>query len=344
VQAMLLGAMDELRLGDPWDFATDVGPVIDERAWTKITDHVGRAESEGRVLKRLPASAGGWFVGPAVLRVNGVQDLEEEIFGPVLHLATFEADELGEVVRAVNASGYGLTFGLHTRIDDRVQAIVDGLKVGNIYVNRNQIGAIVGSQPFGGEGLSGTGPKAGGPHYVSRFKRAEPGESEGEAGDCRPIGGEEVEKALARLPSPPGDELRSIELPGPTGESNRLFLHPRGPILCLGPGAEAAMAQALAARRAGCPALAVAPGVEDGLDGALDLAALSTIKGIAGVALFADDETARRARKALAARQGPILPLIVDVEVEAQCRLERHLCIDTTAAGGNASLLSKAAG
>ena len=341
VKTMLFGAMNELSLGDPWDPATDIGPVIDEPARARILQHIEAARNEGRLLKQLATPEGGSFVAPAVLAVEGIGDLKEEIFGPVLHLATFEADEIDQVVRAINEMGYGLTFGLHTRIDDRVQAIVDDLKIGNIYVNRNQIGAIVGSQPFGGEGLSGTGPKAGGPHYVERFKDRVSGN--GASIDGRRIGADEVRKALVALPSTPMEETESLELPGPTGESNRLSLHPKGPILCLGPGKEAALAQAEAARAVGCPALAVAAGVDDGLDGAIDPADLDAIPGIAGVVFWGDPEVARVARLALSARSGPIVPLITEVEIAGRCQVERHLCIDTTAAGGNASLLSEVA-
>ncbi len=123
------------------------------------------------LLKLLPAPAQGTYVAPAVVKVNGIADMEREIFGPILHVASFKARDIDRVVDDINARGYGLTFGLHTRIDDRVQQIVERIRAGNTYVNRNQIGAIVGSQPFGGEGLSGTGPKAGGPHYVERFRR-----------------------------------------------------------------------------------------------------------------------------------------------------------------------------
>ncbi|MGI9509976.1 MAG: bifunctional proline dehydrogenase/L-glutamate gamma-semialdehyde dehydrogenase PutA [Geminicoccaceae bacterium] len=341
VKTMLFGAMDELRLGDPFDPSTDIGPVIDLAARTRISDHIEKARTKGQVLKQLAAPTTGTFVGPAVIQVDGIQDLEEEIFGPVLHIATFEADEIDKVVQAINGSGYGLTFGLHTRIDDRVQAIVDDLKVGNIYVNRNQIGAIVGSQPFGGEGLSGTGPKAGGPYYVARFKRAEMGN--GVSIDGREVEATEVTEVLAALPPTPMEEIDSIELPGPTGESNRLSLHPRGPLLCLGPGKEAAQAQAEAAKAAGCPALALAPDVEQGLDGALSLDGLETIPGIAGVVFWGDLETSRVVRRALSARSGPIIPLITEADITERCQIERHLCIDTTAAGGNASLLSTVA-
>ena len=155
---MLEGAMDALVMGNPWDISTDVGPVIDETAQKGIAEHIETARTEGRIIAELTAPTVGTFIAPTMIRVNGIADLEREIFGPVLHIATFKATELDKVIDAINATGYGLTFGLHTRIDDRVQHVSERIEAGNIYVNRNQIGAIVGSQPFGGEGLSGTGP------------------------------------------------------------------------------------------------------------------------------------------------------------------------------------------
>ncbi|MEM8878909.1 MAG: bifunctional proline dehydrogenase/L-glutamate gamma-semialdehyde dehydrogenase PutA, partial [Pseudomonadota bacterium] len=174
IETMLLGAMDELRLGDPWLLRTDVGPVIDAEAKARIDAHVNEAREAGRLMKQLRGPDSGTFCPPTVLRVSGISDLDEEIFGPVLHVARFDADDLDNVIKDINDKGYGLTFGLHTRIDDRVEHIARRIRVGNIYVNRNQIGAVVGSQPFGGEGLSGTGPKAGGPDYLPRFLSAEP--------------------------------------------------------------------------------------------------------------------------------------------------------------------------
>ena len=152
--------MDELSVGDPWNTSVDVGPVIDDAAKAKIRAHVDSWQRGGHLLKQLVPNRSGHFVAPALIRVNGIADLEEEVFGPVLHVAPFQADQIDAVLRDINKSGYGLTFGLHTRIDGRVEEVTSTLGVGNIYVNRNQIGAVVGSQPFGGEGLSGTGPKA----------------------------------------------------------------------------------------------------------------------------------------------------------------------------------------
>jgi RHH-type transcriptional regulator, proline utilization regulon repressor / proline dehydrogenase / delta 1-pyrroline-5-carboxylate dehydrogenase len=174
VLGMLFGAMEQLKLGDPWALSSDLGPVIDSDARDLIVDYCRTMADSGRLLKQLDAPANGMFVPPAVVRVNGIGQIEREIFGPVLHVARFDADRIDDVLEEVNTAGYGLTFGLHTRIDRRVQQVVDTIKVGNLYVNRNQIGAVVGSQPFGGEGLSGTGPKAGGPHYLPRFRRSAP--------------------------------------------------------------------------------------------------------------------------------------------------------------------------
>jgi RHH-type proline utilization regulon transcriptional repressor/proline dehydrogenase/delta 1-pyrroline-5-carboxylate dehydrogenase len=169
---MLYGAMDTLSVGDPWLISTDVGPVIDRDARSAIRDYCREKEAAGRLLKRVEVTTDrGRFVAPTALAISGIAEMEREVFGPVLHIAAFEADEIAEVVAAINARGYGLTMGLHTRIDSRVQEVIDRAHVGNLYVNRNQIGAVVGSQPFGGEALSGTGPKAGGPHYVRRFRK-----------------------------------------------------------------------------------------------------------------------------------------------------------------------------
>lgn len=163
--AMLKGAMDTLRLGDPGDPATDVGPVIDQAAYDKLMAYRARAT----VLKTLDAPAEGLFVPPTLIRLARIEDLTAEWFGPILHVVTWPSGKLAETIRSVNAKGYGLTMGLHSRIARAAEETEALAEVGNLYVNRSMIGAVVGSQPFGGEGLSGTGPKAGGPNYLHRF-------------------------------------------------------------------------------------------------------------------------------------------------------------------------------
>ncbi len=169
---MLAGAMDELRIGDPVLLATDVGPVIDEEAKANLDAHVAHLSEEARPIHRMeaPAECGhGCFVAPAAFEIDRIGYLEREVFGPILHVVRYDAERLDTVLDEINATGYGLTVSVHTRIDDTAEHICSRLRVGNAYVNRNQIGAVVGVQPFGGEGLSGTGPKAGGPRYLHRF-------------------------------------------------------------------------------------------------------------------------------------------------------------------------------
>ncbi len=348
---MLTGAMETLQLGDPWQLETDIGPVISQQARRGIDQHIATARREGRVLKELARPPQGYFVGPTLIRVEGIAGLEREVFGPVLHIATFRASELGAVADAINASGYGLTFGLHTRIDDRVESLTHRVRAGNIYVNRNQIGAVVGSQPFGGEGLSGTGPKAGGPHYLKRFAPISPVEAAQEVSGAPCLSAQAVQAALDALASAgtgrgPGVALQTWDLPGPTGESNRLSLYPRGIVLCLGPSLELASQQADIARQRGCAALLVAPlaSGESSLAGCIEPALLTGLSGFALVAFWGTARDARALREALAAREGPIVPLVTNRALADYCILERHICIDTTAAGGNASLLAGAVG
>ena len=172
VKTMLAGAMQELAVGDPGLLSTDVGPVIDEASREILAAHAERMDREATPIAevRLGASAAhGTFFAPRAYELASLDVLTREVFGPILHLVRWKADQLDQVVDAINATGYGLTLGIHSRIDDTIDHIVRRAKVGNCYVNRNQIGAVVGVQPFGGENLSGTGPKAGGPHYLLRF-------------------------------------------------------------------------------------------------------------------------------------------------------------------------------
>jgi RHH-type proline utilization regulon transcriptional repressor/proline dehydrogenase/delta 1-pyrroline-5-carboxylate dehydrogenase len=172
LMAMLAGAMAELRIGDPLDLATDVGPVIDAGALAMLEAHAERMDREARLIHRcsLPvACSQGHFFAPCTYEIDGLDRLHGEVFGPVLHLLRYRAGQQDDLIDRINALGYGLTFGVHSRIDTRIQALTGRIHAGNSYVNRNMIGAVVGVQPFGGEGRSGTGPKAGGPDYLTRF-------------------------------------------------------------------------------------------------------------------------------------------------------------------------------
>ena len=295
---MIKGAMDALVVGAPWEVSTDVGPIIDAPARDKIAGYIAQARGQGRLLHQVPAQAGGTYVGPALIAVDSIADMTQEIFGPVLHIATFKASELEATLEAVNATGYGLTFGLHTRIDTRVQTAVNGIHAGNVYVNRNQIGAVVGSQPFGGEGLSGTGPKAGGALYMGKFSNG--------AGAAAQHGA-------------------TVEMPGPTGETNRLTYGARAPFLCLGPDADTQVKQV------------------EALGGTARIGTLADVSApdLGGVIWQGDGETARAIRRALAAREGAILPLLARAPRACDVLTEHHVCVDTTASGGNAALLAE---
>lgn len=169
---MLIGAMQELQMGDPGRVDTDIGPLIDEEARENLEAHCQRMNREARLLYRLPLPESlkeGCYFAPCVYELKDLSQLTHEVFGPILHIIRYSSHQLNEVIDSINRTGYGLTLGIHSRVDETVRYIQNRVKVGNLYVNRNMIGAVVGVQPFGGEGLSGTGPKAGGPHYLLRF-------------------------------------------------------------------------------------------------------------------------------------------------------------------------------
>jgi RHH-type proline utilization regulon transcriptional repressor/proline dehydrogenase/delta 1-pyrroline-5-carboxylate dehydrogenase len=169
---MLVGAVEALDIGDPLDYATDVGPVIDEESQDRLEGHKIRMQREARELVDLllpEHCRAGSYVTPAVYEIEDLSWLEREVFGPILHVVRYEHGQLDKVISALNATGYGLTLGLHSRIETVADYVASHAKVGNLYVNRNQIGAVVGAQPFGGEGLSGTGPKAGGPNTLAAY-------------------------------------------------------------------------------------------------------------------------------------------------------------------------------
>ncbi len=333
---MLYGAMDALATGDPWELSNDIGPVIDQTAAKYFTNYIEEARKEGRLLKQLPTDGNQNYIPPTVLKVSGIADLKEEIFGPVLHLATFKASEIPKIVRDINASGFGLTFGVHSRIDDRIQQIIDMAQVGNIYVNRNQIGAVVGSQPFGGEGLSGTGPKAGGPNYLSRLTKLANPKSEKQTGIK--VDFSEVQLAIDRLFVQSSKPISTDDLCGPTGESNQLSIYARGNILCLGSNKENADLQKKEAQLAGCACLTICIGGD--INGILSPEDLTRLVGFDAVVFWGGEAEARAYRVALSKRSGAILPLITSKDDISKYHIERHVCIDTTASGGNAELLA----
>ena len=383
---MLYGAMDELTLGNPWHLNTDVGPVIDAASKTKIENHIAEHAAKGNVLKHLEAPKTGLFVGPVVIKLNGIEDLGEEIFGPVLHVATFAAKDLGKLIGTINAQGYGLTFGVHTRVDARVEQLVKGVHAGNTYVNRNQIGAVVGSQPFGGEGLSGTGPKAGGPQYVQRLRQPLVVQVASPTGSVVDI--DKVQQAIDSLSAKALDQWRqssdrlsqltqvfgsqasrlqdlcrdAVLLPGPTGELNQLSTVDSGVVLCLGPDRQVALLQAQTALAQGNGVVLIANDLNLPktnlplivIKGQLAATDITLLSGYDAVAANADTPSSngetsstkgetsyqQQLRQALANKTGPLLPLICESADPQRYTMERHLCIDTTAAGGNASLIA----
>jgi RHH-type transcriptional regulator, proline utilization regulon repressor / proline dehydrogenase / delta 1-pyrroline-5-carboxylate dehydrogenase len=374
---MLRGAMDCLQAGDPAELTTDTGPLIDADAQREIQSYL----SQSAIIHQAPpATVPGSYIPATLVRCHGIEHLAEEIFGPVLHWATFRVEELDRVIDTINGSGYGLTFALHTRLDDRVRDLVDRLRVGNIYVNRNQIGAVVESQPFGGEGLSGTGPKAGGPHYLARMgippgvkprRRNATPRAVMDDGALRLIvsrfEGQNWRSRMDRLAVLQAvcpdltwlDRLASIAprrtMAGVTGEENTLRLEGRAWALCLGPDPSDALAQAVQALWAGAPAVVCClPSVTMTRQVARlrkhgapihcsqdwpTLEAISSLPTLSVLACATDRETVRPLRIALAGRPGAITRFSGEVFDPLAYVHERHVCVDTTAAGGNTTLL-----
>jgi len=254
---MLYGAMDELNVGDPWQFATDVGTLINGAARVDIQAYIDEADSKKAVLKKIAVPNQGHFIAPTVIKVNGISDMTKEIFGPVLHVATFKACEIDQIMSDINDSGEFVQLTLNSLEDER--------KV-----------------------------------------------------------------------------VSSIYLPGPTGESNKLSVLPIGKVLCLGPTREMAIEQASEAQKLGCQTLIICPGamVENSLDGFLARSALSELSGFSAVICASDQDDLAQIRQALAGREGALVPLIAERNIAERCVIERHVCIDTTAAGGNVSLLA----
>jgi RHH-type proline utilization regulon transcriptional repressor/proline dehydrogenase/delta 1-pyrroline-5-carboxylate dehydrogenase len=169
---MIKGALKECVIANPALLTTDIGPIIDQTALDRLTAHCDRMAVEATLVARAdidPSVQGGTYLAPHIFELSGLDQLRGEVFGPVLHIIRFGADDIEDVLAQIRATGYGLTFGVHSRLEGRWKELFEKTHVGNSYINRNMVGAVVGVQPFGGEGLSGTGPKAGGPHYLLRF-------------------------------------------------------------------------------------------------------------------------------------------------------------------------------
>jgi RHH-type proline utilization regulon transcriptional repressor/proline dehydrogenase/delta 1-pyrroline-5-carboxylate dehydrogenase len=324
VLTMLKGALAELTIGNPDRLSTDIGPVISTTARDMIVGHIEAMRAKGYPIHQqaLPVETStGTFVAPTIIELPSLTDLTREVFGPVLHVLRYRRDSLNEVLAGINATGYGLTFGIHSRIDETINAVTGQVGAGNIYVNRNLIGAVVGVQPFGGNGLSGTGPKAGGPHYLHR---------------------------LAHCPAPAGElDPRPRELAGPVGERNLYSVEPRGRVVCIAADGEQLTAQVRAATSVGNRAL-VLKGQKAQLGRGAWLDSVSEISSIDGTdfdAVLFDGPTddLMALNRQLATRAGAIVGVHTagadgDYPREWLVR-ERSVSINTTAAGGNANLM-----
>ncbi len=370
VLTMLKGALNELALGNPDRLSVDIGPVISAEAQRRITDHIDAMRASSHTIEQLPLPndcSQGTFVPPTLIEIGSISELKREVFGPVLHVLRFRRDKLDHLIDEINATGYALTFGLHTRIDETIDRVTRRITAGNIYVNRNLIGAVVGVQPFGGHGLSGTGPKAGGPLYLYRLLRSYP--KADIAGEARPV------RASAKLwidylktiGSPAAavcagmSEISPVgmvnDLVGPVGEQNRYVLEPRGRVLCVAVttfGLQVQIGAALASgNRAivdGVSPLSAVEGIPAGLMDDITIVRSRTDANFDAVLLEGNEAAQRQIRQELAARPGPIVAMqAIESEALAEGRErydlewllnERSISINTAAAGGNASLMS----
>jgi len=363
--AMLKGALKELRVGSTDRLANDIGPVIDAAAKARLEAHVQAMRENGRAMERLalPEATGrGTFVAPTIIEIESIRDLGREVFGPVLHVVRYDREALGELIADINATGYGLTFGLHSRLDETVDEVTRRVDAGNLYVNRNTIGAVVGVQPFGGRGLSGTGPKAGGPLYLRRLVANPPraflgapapafGSPLAEFADWLAAQGQDAAVEIARSYGAASPLGRSMELPGPVGERNLYELRPRGTILLLPQTQRGLFQQIAAVLAAGCTAAIEGMARPEGLPQRVAERLAESADGpLAGVLVEGDAQAVLRAARAMAERPGPIVP--VHAATPEECAVdapaytvdwlleEVSISINTTAAGGNASLMA----
>ena len=375
VLTMLKGAMRELSVGNPDRLSTDVGPVIDAEARDNLDRHIAGMREAGHRVEQLPLgdeTRQGTFVPPTLIEIDDIASIKREVFGPVLHVLRYARVDLDKLVDSINGTGFGLTFGVHTRIDETIARVTSRIHAGNVYVNRNVIGAVVGVQPFGGEGLSGTGPKAGGPLYLSRLLAVAPARPRAgltaDANRLAPLatwratlaglGLKDQVARCERLQQISGVGA-SLTLPGPTGERNTYRLDPRGPVLCVANSIQGAFAQFAAALATGnkavFPAGPAADAVRDARPEALKPNVVFLSEGQAwptslGAVLFEGDSDAlRELNKKVAALPGPLLS-VQGLSAEAmeagadyvldRLVAERSVSVNTAAAGGNASLMT----
>ena len=383
---MLRGAMAECRMGNPERLSTDIGPVIDAEAKENIERHIQAMRSKGMTVYQAAYASQedskewqtGTFIKPTLIELGSVSDLDKEIFGPVLHVVRYSRSTLPQVIEQINASGYGLTLGVHTRIDETINQVTNSARVGNLYVNRNMVGAVVGVQPFGGEGLSGTGPKAGGPLYLYRLLSHRP-EGALRVTLDRQDGERPVDSALRPTLLAPHQVLtewakdkpelaaccsRFAELgqggtvrllPGPTGERNTFALLPRERVLCLADNEQDALVQLAAATAVGSRvvwpedelhrALLKALPAEVQKRIGLSVQPLAAAEEFDAVIYHGDADQLRSVCEAVASREGPIVSVQGFARGETNLLLERllierSLSVNTAAAGGNASLMS----
>ncbi|MGC0904290.1 trifunctional transcriptional regulator/proline dehydrogenase/L-glutamate gamma-semialdehyde dehydrogenase [Pantoea agglomerans] len=381
---MLRGAMAECRMGNPERFSTDIGPVIDAEAKANIDRHIQAMRNKGftvyQAVQDNPQDSKEWnsgtFVKPTLIELGQVSDLDKEIFGPVLHVVRFTRNNLPQLVEQINASGYGLTLGVHTRIDETIAQVTANARVGNLYVNRNMVGAVVGVQPFGGEGLSGTGPKAGGPLYLYRLLAHRPDSALRLTFDRqdaeRPADSTLRQSLLAphlALSNWAKDKPELAELcqhygdlaqagvvrllPGPTGERNTFSLLPRDQVLCLADNEQDALIQLAAVTSVGSKALwqddelhrALLASLPEAVKARITLARDPLAAEFDAVIYHGDADQLRTLCEQIAAREGAIVSVQGFARGETNLLLERllierSLSVNTAAAGGNASLMT----
>ncbi|MEC5160035.1 MULTISPECIES: trifunctional transcriptional regulator/proline dehydrogenase/L-glutamate gamma-semialdehyde dehydrogenase [unclassified Janthinobacterium] len=358
---MLKGAMRELRVGNPDRLATDIGPVIDTEAQRNLLAHINKIKATAidHFSLDLPA-VNGTFVAPTVLEIKSLSELTHEVFGPVLHVIRYKRAAMPQLIEEINNSGFGLTLGIHSRIDETIDFISSRAHVGNIYVNRNIVGAVVGVQPFGGEGKSGTGPKAGGPLYLKRLQRGTPAPAQHQrqatpALDALTVWatshGHQQVADLANEYARTTLHGSTTVLPGPTGERNTLSFVERGQVVCMAETLGVLLNQLAAALATGNKALILSssPSLVP-VD--LPAAVKDRIQWVGSIATCGDHfqivmvepALANEVKPMLAGRSGALVGTIETTQEGAiplwRLVAERALCVNTTAAGGNASLMT----